>query len=105
MTFEVELKGRRRNKASMLSQLKAEALVETEKTKSQLVRKLADATPVDTGEARDGWRKTPKGVENPVEHIKPLNEGSSKQAPSHFIERTVLAHRGVSPGGIIVRHK
>jgi hypothetical protein len=73
--------------------------------KAQLSRELAGVTPVDTGEARDGWEATHRGIQNPVEHIGKLNEGSSKQAPAFFIERTLLSHRDVHPSGIIVRRK
>lgn len=71
----------------------------------QLVNELKEATPVDTGEARDGWHHDGKSIRNDVEHLKYLNEGSSKQAPAHFIEQTVLAHKGVSPSGVIVVDK
>lgn len=56
-------------------------------------------TPVDTGEAREGWSSTKNTdrfgftggtLKNPVEHISYLNEGSSKQAPKYFIEQVLL---------------
>jgi hypothetical protein len=77
-------------------------------SKSQMVMldvllDLRAATPVDTGEARDGWSARIDGIENRVEHIEFLNKGTSKQAPSHFIERTVLSNKNVSPKGTIVR--
>ena len=67
-----------------------------------LVEELKAATPVDTGEARDGWKSDGKSIINEVEHIASLNDGSSTQAPARFIEKTVLAHEGVHPSGIIV---
>lgn len=70
-----------------------------------LVANLREATPVDTGKARDGWYRTKKSIENDVEYIDRLNEGSSEQAPSHFVERTVLSHPGVQPDGVIVENK
>lgn len=78
---------------------------EKEKTMNKLVDKLEEVTPVDTGEARAGWYRTENTIENDVAHVKHLNEGSSSQAPAHFIEKTVLAHEGISPSGIIVRDK
>jgi hypothetical protein len=60
---------------------------------------LKIVTPVDTGEAREGWYniKAPSitgdgggYINNPVEHIKPLNNGHSQQAPKFFIEQVLL---------------
>jgi hypothetical protein len=68
----------------------------------QLVEKLAEATPVDTGEAQAGWKLESSSIVNDVEHIKFLNEGSSQQAPSHFVEKVVLSQPGIRPSGIIV---
>ncbi len=41
-----------------------------------------EVTPVDTGQARRGWRNTRKGVLNNVDHITPLEDGWSRQAPT-----------------------
>lgn len=41
-----------------------------------------DVTPVDTGQARRGWRNTSKGVLNNVDHITYLEDGWSRQAPT-----------------------
>jgi hypothetical protein len=70
---------------------------------STMVAALKVATPIDTGEARDGWRYEAGKIVNDVDHIVALNEGSSKQAPTHFIEMSLLSHEGVRPSGIIVR--
>jgi hypothetical protein len=60
---------------------------------------LVKATPVDTGRARQGWQaETPKSinengiVENNVEYIAVLNDGSSKQAPANFVENVVARY-------------
>jgi len=66
-------------------------------------RKLVENTPIDTGHARRGWKSDGRSISNDVEYIDKLNRGSSEQAPAYFIEKTVLAHRGVTPSGIIVR--
>ena len=72
-----------------------------------MTQALKDATPVDTGRARDGWHAEYIGdvynIRNPVEYIDKLNEGSSKQAPAHFIENTVLLF--ANPLGVIVDHE
>ncbi len=84
-----------------VSEKKSEAL---EKTKLSLVESLKEATPVDTGNARDSWKVTPEGIVNDAPYIPELNEGSSAQAPAYFIEKTVLAHPNVVPNGTIVRY-
>lgn len=68
-----------------------------------IVKELADATPVDTGRASAGWHHNGKQIMNDVEYVNRLNEGSSEQAPSFFVEQTVLSHKGVSSSGTIVR--
>jgi hypothetical protein len=80
--------------------------IELEKTKqiNGLIQELREATPVETGEARDGWKRDGDAIVNEVEHISYLNEGTSQQAPALFVERTVLAHKGVRPSGMIVKN-
>jgi hypothetical protein len=73
-----------------------------EKTES-LLKKLKEATPVDTGNARDHWEYLNGKLINPVSYIKSLNEGSSTQAPAYFIEKTLLSQPGVIPNGTIVQ--
>jgi len=65
---------------------------------------LKEATPVDTGRARDGWELKPGKIINNVEYIDDLNAGHSKQAPSHFIEKTLLSFKDVKSNGVIVTH-
>lgn len=73
---------------------------------TKAISKLKDATPVDTGRARDGWKLDKVGnIINDVEYIDDLNNGHSDQAPSHFIEKTLLALPEVKPNGFIVSHK
>jgi predicted transcriptional regulator of viral defense system len=64
---------------------------------------LRIVTPVDTGEARSGWKNKKKinpasneegVISNNVEHIVYLNNGHSKQAPRYFIEQ-VLTKIGI----------
>lgn len=68
-----------------------------------LVAALRAATPVDTGNARDGWKSSGSTIYNEVDYIDNLNSGSSKQAPTRFIEKTLLAQDGVRPNGVIVK--
>ena len=64
---------------------------------------LRTVTPIDTGEARDGWVNTKTRdlmgirvgtIANPVDHIESLNKGHSRQAPKFFIEQ-VLSRIGI----------
>ena len=82
-----------------------EKALESEKRKMGLVlvEKLRAATPEDTGRARDGWKYQNGAISNDVEYIDSLNQGTSKQAPSYFIERTLLSEPGVLPNGVIVK--
>ena len=62
------------------------------------------ATPVDTGNARNSWRVNPtfeqegpyelvgQQVENTTNYIQTLNDGSSAQAASMFIENSFLRY-------------
>jgi len=80
------------------------------KTSAKIVRRLQEATPVDTGEARSGWSVLPSMdrkhlyVTNPVEHIARLNDGTSRQAAPRFIEKTILSISGLRPAGSIIRY-
>ena len=70
-----------------------------------MVHALKSATPVDTGEARDAWKIEGNAIVNDSDHVEYLNNGSSKQAPDHFIEKTLLSQPGIKPSGIIVKSK
>ncbi len=70
-----------------------------------LVVKLKEATPVDTGHARDSWKRNGDSIENDTDYIDDLNRGTSQQAPAYFIERTLLSQPGIKPNGIIVNDK
>ena len=65
------------------------------------VNTLREVTPVDTGRARDGWFKkrifslygyVGEDIINNVEYVPILNRGTSKQAPSNFIERVLMKY-------------
>jgi hypothetical protein len=76
--------------------------IDTEQLQKELVAKVAaealeelkSATPKDTGEASESWKQTADGASltNDKDYIKQLNSGSSKQAPSMFIEAIVLRY-------------
>jgi len=92
-----------RLKGDLLAEFKTATEQASKKVLNNCIAALQGATPVDTGEARDGWHLEGKNIVNNVEHIQFLNEGSSEQAPSHFIERTLLSQKGIRPSGTIVR--
>ena len=87
---------------NLMREIELAAAEQVEKKREELVAKLRAATPVDTGEARAGWKIVGSAIVNDVDHISNLNEGTSKQAPARFIERTLLQEPGVVPNGIIV---
>jgi putative lipoic acid-binding regulatory protein len=68
---------------------------------------LKIVTPVDTGEAREGWlqvvERSSKGkflsgsIINRVEHISVLNNGHSQQAPKYFIEQVLSTIGLITP--------
>ena len=68
---------------------------------------IKKATPVDTGRARNSWTfaaSARKGkipavftISNNVPYIEKLNQGSSKQAGSMFIQQTIQKYTGVVP--------
>jgi hypothetical protein len=86
--------------------LKKELLQKAEQVRNkkalELVQALKKATPVDTGNARDGWKFDGKSIVNDVDYIDDLNTGTSVQAPSYFIERTILADSTIKANGTIV---
>ena len=75
---------------------------------NELVEKLAEATPVDTGRAKEGWKVDEVDgrivIVNEVSYIPELNAGTSRQAPAHFIEKTLL-QAGVNSNGVIVTYR
>lgn len=91
---------------STIAALKDKIAKQVEQTKLQvtnsLVRDLKENTPVDTGHARDSWEIKEGSIVNTADYISQLNKGSSKQAPSHFIESTVLNNKNVRADGVIV---
>jgi hypothetical protein len=107
MSFKITVSGVDEVFAEINAKVKSTARKGEAEKASEIKNKLVSATPVDTGEAKAGWRlnKEIKGfsISNDVDHIGPLNSGSSKQAPSRFIEKTVLSVPGVKPNGAIVK--
>jgi fumarate hydratase class II len=67
-----------------------------EKEAIKLAKHIADATPIDTGEAMRGWKTADINGEvtilNEVPYIAILNQGHSQQAPAHFVEKVLLQY-------------
>ena len=101
----IKLKGVKETLASLKKQLEEEKEKRKNEEKQKILENLKAATPVDTGEAQEGWYANANSIENDVEHIDVLNSGSSQQAPAYFIERTVLKNPHVKVQGNIIREK
>jgi hypothetical protein len=75
---------------------------------NKLLEDLRSKTPIDTGLARKSWiqHQTVDGfkLENTTEYIEHLNNGSSKQAPKYFIEKTAIEY-GTPLGQIVEPRK
>jgi len=88
----------------LTSKRKVSASEQAAVTVRQLTGELITATPIDTGAAQEAWsvNRSPHGfdIRNSVPYIQYLNQGSSKQAPSHFIEFIALKYG--KPLGTIV---
>jgi hypothetical protein len=58
-----------------------------------IVGDLLAETPVDTGQAKNGWTMDDSGdvitIENRIPYIERLNQGHSKQAPAGFVEEII----------------
>lgn len=85
------LKSRVKISINVEKQILDKASKKIDSLKERLKDRLAEATPVDTGNARDGWKVVGDKIINDVDYIDRLNEGTSKQAPAHFIEQTILS--------------
>lgn len=86
------------------SEFQSQAQKNLTKQTEAFVKDVAQATPIDTGKARHGWvaEKTREGyeVKNEVPYIEFLNQGTSKQAPAHFVEATAMKY-GTPLGAIV----
>lgn len=106
--IKVKLVGKENLINKLKSKIKEVSKDKLKDTAKSLINDLKEATPVDTGRARDGWEleeslmKT--SIVNKVEYIDRLNMGYSKQAPSFFIEKTLLNNPSVKPNGVIVEY-
>lgn len=55
----------------------------------EIIRNVRPRTPIDTGQARSGWRKEQNAVVNRVPYIERLEQGWSKQAPRGFVKQSI----------------
>lgn len=74
------------NKSFAKLDFKSKILKGIERMEEDLHRDLISGTPVDTGRARKGWRRTDEGSENSVPYINALDDGHSKQAPNGIVQ-------------------
>jgi HK97 gp10 family phage protein len=109
MPLKITLKGIDKTIKELKSTVNKVEKKELKEVANELVEKLEIATPKDTGYAASRWEvnsHTEKklNIVNDADYIGYLNEGSSQQAPAHFIEQTVLQHEKVRPDGVIVTY-
>lgn len=98
--IKVSLKNVEAEFSRIRKEVKAEASKKLIPIAAAIVKELKEVTPVDTGNARDKWSLNGNVIYNTAPYIINLNEGSSKQAPSHFIEAVCMKHG--KPKGAIV---
>lgn len=51
----------------------------------EIMVRVVERTPVDTGNAKKGWYKDSEGVHNDVPYVDILENGWSDQAPNGFV--------------------
>jgi predicted neutral ceramidase superfamily lipid hydrolase len=79
------------------------------KVSARVLTALKEATPVDTGLARDSWKienvAGKMSITNDQAYVEDLNKGSSKQAPAFFVEKTLLSDNDIKANGSIVVYR
>lgn len=93
-------------KKEFLKEFEVEAKKEVIPFAKTFIDQLKENTPILTGAARDSWelKRSPLQIVSDSDYMKELNAGSSKQAPSNFIESTLLSNPAVSANGNIVSY-
>lgn len=76
-----------------------------DRKRQETLRRVAAATPVKTGRARDSWRVEGTSVVSDVDYMDDLNRGTSQQAGPRFIERAILSDSSLTPNGTIVLNR
>jgi hypothetical protein len=109
MKPKISVKGIEKEMERVRSQIRQQGQVKVLPVSIALKDALTEATPVDTGTARDGWKVEIQGgsvaITNNVPYIDDLNKGHSQQAPAFFIEKTILENKDVVPDGTIVSYR
>lgn len=104
MTFKISIKNIEKEFEKILQKRNESVSLQSLKTVSKLKEELVNNTPVDTGLAKSSWiivkENQNHNIENNVDYIQYLNQGSSKQAPAYFIESIALKY-GVPAGSIV----
>jgi hypothetical protein len=83
------------NRILLSKRIKEEVEEKFKEKITKLVEDLKEATPIDTGLAKNSWsleykKDSTASIANSQEYIEYLNKGSSQQAPRYFIERTIM---------------
>lgn len=74
----------------------------TKNKANESMARVKEATPVKTGFAKASWRIEDTNVVSDCNYMPDLNHGTSTQAPSFFIEKTLLLDPTLRPNGTIV---
>jgi len=100
----MEIKGIDEEFKKLSSSRQASTSLQSDVMVSTMKNEIVAMTPIDTGLARASWEiqklSNMYNVMNPVPYIQYLNQGSSKQAPAHFVEAIALKYG--KPVGTIV---
>jgi HK97 gp10 family phage protein len=108
--IKLGLVGVARTFAELKEKVEEEGITKIGAKCAEMMQELKDSTPVDTGNARDSWTlfktrnvRMPFVVGNTTTYIQYLNAGSSKQAPSFFVDKIALRYG--NPVGMVVTVK
>jgi len=103
MSIKVKLFNIESTLRDVANHFNTEADANLKKASVNIREELVSATPIDTGNARAHWNNVVKSdsveITNDAPYIEALNNGHSKQAPSHYIEAIALKYG--TPLGVI----
>jgi len=110
--FDIKVQNIKAEFNKLEQELKTEAATKSDLVILDAISDLRDATPKDSGFAADSWYFQKEGKDlltgyenysltNSAPYIETLNNGSSRQAPKRFIEKTLFKY--FESDGIVVK--
>ena len=110
--FNIKVQNLKSEFNKLENDLKTEAATKSDELMVKALYDLKNATPKDSGFAADSWYFENEGKDlltgyenyslvNSVPYIETLNNGSSRQAPKRFIEKTLFKY--FESDGIVVK--